>query len=227
MNTLELFNGEDAYFGDALISTPHFLELLQRHGTAFPTSLQLDRYQFLQVRALLFAIGLNVLPDLPAERLHAMALREPGVSANLYMPAARLVIGAKVERQWRTALMGWVTSGALQLLDYASKLPIPAPAVIAKARQPSPDDAPSPRESITGHEWMHKARAMAKAVYQNNLARGWGSDKKTVSENVAKTMNELGCTTKTGKAIQADYVRRHVLKDWNATFGAPEKRQAR
>ena len=123
-----LFNSQlsDREFGSYLLHVP---SLLNWAGVHFPeTHPQIDTYKFVQVEELLCAIervfksltteqALNILRSQPEHQLHPAVIHDNG-------QLARWLLGADAHLKWRKLIAGAVKTDELELLDFASKLPL-------------------------------------------------------------------------------------------------------
>ena len=128
--------------------------------------------------------------------------------------------------QWRELFIAAVLNGELKLLDYASKLPVLAPAAAPVGR--SGHELRQGANEV-GHEWRAKAWALAMGIHKESLARGWGHDKLSVAAEIEKMFgpDQLNLTTKTGRPISRDYIVRYALKGWSKHFGSIERQEKR
>lgn len=217
---LEFSNADDEYFGDNVFSVKHLLAWLDAKGLVLPVYGSVKSGMFVQVCALLSEVQNYAYETISDEKAYALALRGLAHPENFYKPASRIKISFDAAGQWRDMLISAVQSGELMLLDYASKLPVLAPASEPASRigqgSPKGDD---------GHEWKSKAWALAAEIHAVNLARGWGHDKQTVAGEIAKMFgpDQLDLKTKTGRPIDRAYIVRYALGGWRERFGMAGK----
>lgn len=224
MSTLELNHAVDDFFGDNLFSVRHLMAWLDAKGFALPVSHRINSYAFAQVCALLSELQDYAYDNLSNEKSHALARRDLTHPENFYPPASRMKVSFAAANQWRELFIAAVSNGELKLLDYASKLPVLAPAAAPAGRS-----GQELRQGVNevGHEWHAKAWALAADIHKDNLARGWGYDKESVAKEIEKLFgpDQLNLKTKTGRPITWHYIVRYALEGWSKHFGPIEKQE--
>jgi hypothetical protein len=221
MSTLELSDAGDEFFGDNVFSVRHLMLWLDRKGLALPVRCGITEYLFVQVCALLNEIQSYAYESITHEKSVSLVMRDVEGDERFYEPISKVKISCHVAHQWREILVKSVSAGDLTLLDYASKLP-----VVAAASAPDRVVRMAPYEpQKSGHEWKETAWALAAEIHKVNFARGWGYDKLTVAAEIEKILgpSKLNMKTKTGKAIDRNYIVRYALTGWNKRFGVDSK----
>lgn len=126
-----------------LLRVADLLSWANGKGTTLPASPPVDGYEYVQIEALLCAIERQATENLSLEMAVEMVEEDPALSS--YPPFARRpagegfdptmcrwLIGATAHRHWRELFEAAVRAGELQMLDFASKLPIPGVAPVVE-----------------------------------------------------------------------------------------------
>jgi hypothetical protein len=126
----------DREFGSHLLSVANLTAWATKQGLEVSSQPSVERFQFVQVEALLCAIECKVQDET------SVAMASEILGANSYLAQDRIagsnprwLLGADAHQKWRDLIGQAVMNGELSLLDYGSKLPITTPTKII-ARQP-------------------------------------------------------------------------------------------
>ncbi len=133
-------------FGSHLLHVPTLLAWARAKGFHLSASPAIGDYEFAQVEALLCAIERHAL-DLSEDAALEIVLNDPALANDpvfsrrpqgegLDPVLCRWLIGATAHHRWRQLLAQACTAGELELLDFATKMPIARPVAAVEIQQP-------------------------------------------------------------------------------------------
>ena len=138
-------------FGSACLDTQHFQEWLTTYRRQIPIALTHD---YVQVEWLLSAIQMQVERSVTRIEAAEIVLADPTLRDHeLAEITPQWLLGGEAYRRWAILIAEAVVAGDLELLDFASKLPV----FVSEADQSEQDRA----GYGAGHEWKHEAKTMA------------------------------------------------------------------
>lgn len=132
MTTLFDSRLSDRDFSSRLLHVGDLLEWVKTKRLHLQTMPALDGFEFVQVEALLCAVERETKALTPAQAIN-IVMNDPALRNDPFLQrypddvdaqGALWILGAEAHRKWRELIAGAVASQELQLLDFASKLPI-------------------------------------------------------------------------------------------------------
>lgn len=228
----ELFERE---FGGSLLHVGTFSDWLKKKGLHIDAGPLLSSSEFVQVEALLCAVGGAAVADQDLEHLSAIVANDKALRAKFVaqghseetkaMLAGKLaiydgrkekilmganhVISTAAHSRWRELISQAVENRELALLDYASKLPVTKTAdnAINTAMEIAAEVRPAAN-------WKMRIQEEAAARWRRLRANGANPTKNSIKDDLSKWCRDKNILTSTGITPNAEYIARHVLKDW-------------
>lgn len=132
-------------FGTHLFSVEKFQKWLDLQGLEVPIDPPLSPWKFIQVEALLCAIERGATAGMTDSDAGPIVKHMPRLSAHEDATIApKWLLGAEAHWNWREKIRQAVNTGELQLLDFASKLPVSVEQEPAAPEPPKPPDELAP-----------------------------------------------------------------------------------
>ncbi len=177
----------DREFGSHLLSVPKLTEWAAKQGLELVAQPPIERFQFVQVEALLSAIERAAMDSAPEPMAAAVVQATPHLAQNRAAEIApRWLVSADAHQQWRRLLEKAVEAGELALLHFGSKLPVQVGSE-PQAAAPAPVVAETPQERRA--RWLamfeeEEARAPRGALQR--LADREGVDRSNMKKDIDK-----------------------------------------
>ncbi|MBS0348955.1 MAG: hypothetical protein JSR69_21100 [Proteobacteria bacterium] len=207
-------------FGAAALHVPSLLRWVASKGLYLHTEPPIGDYEIMQVEALLCDIERGAKPD-NYEEAGVLVSCTPELAEHSNDPCSVWLVGAEAHRKWRDLLREAFKAGELQLLDFASLLPL-------KADEVHVTTAPTPRQPAeiepeqAQHQgddqqegsvvlWQDQVREIADELHRKDLKAGAWSSIEDISERVAAEAIKRGILGSRGKLTAAN-IRREALQ---------------
>ena len=202
-----LFNSElsGRDFGSQLLHTGDLMAWAESKRLHLP---DIAGFEFVQVEALLCAIERQ---DLTPEQAFEIVANDPALKNHRAADdpiTARWLLGAAAHKKWRELLSVAIERHELTLLDFASKLPINAPATDTATPAPVADDA-----------WKTKAQNRAREIVKDAKARDRYPSQENLGDLIAAEFRKAGIVGTDRKPLTGSTIKRHALKGISSATG--------
>lgn len=151
----------DREFGSNLLSVQKLTDWAAKQGLELLTQPPIERFQFVQVEALLCAIERAAMDSAPEPMAAAVVQATPHLAQNRAAEIApRWLVSADAHQQWRRLLEKAIEAGELALLHFGSKLPVQV-----GSEPQAADPAPVVAESVPSDTANSLTTAQVAAIF--------------------------------------------------------------
>jgi hypothetical protein len=209
MRILSHPQNDDADFGKAVFHVGDFLSWLCIKRLRICTMPNIADFEFVQAASLLQAVE-RAAATIDQEEARQIVMADPVLASDRMAEIdPKWLVAAEAHRKWRLVIKAGIEARELDLLDYASKLPLSRHTKLQ-------DDRNDDRAEV----WKSKAQAMAIALYEAKPAK-----KMAIAGDIAKAFQDLGILSSTGKPLTAENIARQALTPWTAPIAVREKKK--